>query len=145
MCVRSGPSSQTDRSEKGCALFQSSQTIYLTVWKQSAHRPPTHCDGSHNRLRRAFLAVCDCPICTSATVSRANTESEYKVMANATAELIWVKALLRKLRVSLKATTCLWSDNLGATYVCKFSPSYAHKKHVKIDFYFLRESCKQNA
>lgn len=32
-----------------------------------------------------------------ATVSRSGTEYEYKALANATAELIWVKALLKEL------------------------------------------------
>jgi hypothetical protein len=32
-------------------------------------------------------------------VSRSSTESEYKAVANATAELIWVEALLKELGV----------------------------------------------
>jgi len=35
-----------------------------------------------------------------ATVARSSTEAEYKAMANATAEVIWVQALLRELQVS---------------------------------------------
>jgi histone deacetylase 1/2 len=34
-----------------------------------------------------------------ATVSRSSTEAEYKALANATTELIWVEALLRELGV----------------------------------------------
>ena len=34
------------------------------------------------------------------TVSRSSTEAEYKAVANATAELIWVQSLLRELGVS---------------------------------------------
>ena len=37
-----------------------------------------------------------------ATVSRSSTEAEYKALANATAELIWVEALLFELGVQLK-------------------------------------------
>src|SRR3954468_5840242 len=37
-----------------------------------------------------------------ATVSRSSTEAEYKSLANATAELIWVEALLGELGVVLK-------------------------------------------
>jgi hypothetical protein len=36
------------------------------------------------------------------TVSRSSTEAEYKALANATTELIWVEALLRELGVKLK-------------------------------------------
>ena len=37
-----------------------------------------------------------------ATVSRSSTEAEYKALANATAEIIWVEALLGELGVKLK-------------------------------------------
>ena len=61
-----------------------------------------------------------------ATVSCSSTEAEYKSLANATAELRWVEALLRELGVSLQQRPCLWCDNLGATYLfaSKFSCSY---------------------
>jgi hypothetical protein len=52
-----------------------------------------------------------------ATVSHSSTEAEYKAIANATTELIWVEALIRELGVSLKERPCLWCDNLGATYL----------------------------
>jgi hypothetical protein len=41
----------------------------------------------------------------------------YKALANATAELIWVQALLGELSVKLKQKPCLWCNNLGATYL----------------------------
>jgi hypothetical protein len=36
-----------------------------------------------------------------ATISRYSTEAKYKVLANVTAELIWVEALLAKLGIRL--------------------------------------------
>jgi histone deacetylase 1/2 len=74
-----------------------------------------------------------------ATVSRSSTEAEYKALANATAELIWVQALLRELRVSLRARPCLWCDNLGATYLSANPIFHARTKHIEIDFHFVRE------
>ncbi|KAK1607568.1 hypothetical protein QYE76_031241 [Lolium multiflorum] len=54
-----------------------------------------------------------------ATVSRSSTEAEYKALANATTELIWVEAVLRELGVQLRQRPVLWCDNLGATFfVC---------------------------
>jgi histone deacetylase 1/2 len=52
-----------------------------------------------------------------ATVSRSSTEAEYKAVANATAEMIWVEALLAELGVKLQQKLSLWCDNLGATYL----------------------------
>jgi hypothetical protein len=41
------------------------------------------------------------------TVSRSSTEAEYKSVANATAEVIWVQSLLKELGVQLKQPPCL--------------------------------------
>ena len=74
-----------------------------------------------------------------ATVSRSSTEAEYKSLANATAELIWVEALLQELGVKMKERPCLWCDNLGATYLSANPVFHARTKHIEIDFYFVRE------
>ena len=50
-----------------------------------------------------------------ATVSRSSTEAEYKALANATAEIIWVQSMLRELGVKHTKVPYLWCDNLGAT------------------------------
>jgi hypothetical protein len=51
------------------------------------------------------------------TVSRSSTESEYKTMANATAEIAWVQSILKELGVREDDKPCLWCDNLGSTYL----------------------------
>lgn len=73
------------------------------------------------------------------TVSRSSTEAEYKAMANATAELIWVEQLLGELGVRLKVKPRLWCDNLGATYLSANPVFHARAKHIEIDFHFVRE------
>ena len=59
-----------------------------------------------------------------ATVSRSSTESEYKAMANATAEL-------------------MWCDNLGAKYLSANPVFHARTKHIEVDFHFVRERVSQ--
>ncbi|XP_072147998.1 uncharacterized protein [Setaria viridis] len=66
------------------------------------------------------------------TVSRSSTEAEYKSLANATAELIWVETLLRELGVKYQIPH-LWCDNLGATYLSANPVFHARAKHIEID------------
>jgi hypothetical protein len=60
-------------------------------------------------------------------------------MANATAEIIWLESLLAELGVRLRATSRLWCDNLGATYLSANPVFHARAKHIEIDFHFVRE------
>jgi histone deacetylase 1/2 len=78
-----------------------------------------------------------------ATVSRSSTESEYKSLANATAELIWVQALLDELGVFQSRPPVLWCDNIGATYLSSNPVFHARTKHIEVDFHFVRERVAQ--
>ena len=72
-------------------------------------------------------------------VARSSTEAEYKAVVDATAELIWIKSLLRELQFQLSSTPVLWCDNVGATYLASNPVFNARTKHVEIDYHFVRE------
>jgi len=74
-----------------------------------------------------------------ATVSRSSTEAEYKALADATAEIIWIQVLLRELWVSLHKPPSLWCDNIGATYLTANPIFHRRMKHVEVDYHFVRE------
>ena len=73
------------------------------------------------------------------TVSRSSTEAEYKAMANATAEIIWIQSLLQELGVQSPPVARLWCDNIGATYLSANPMFHAQTKHIEIDYHFVRE------
>ena len=78
-----------------------------------------------------------------ATVSRSSTEAEYKSLANATAEVMWIETLLDELGIPRSHVSCLWCDNLGATYLSANPVFHARTKHIEIDFHFVRERVAQ--
>jgi histone deacetylase 1/2 len=78
-----------------------------------------------------------------AIVSRSSTEAEYKALANATAELMWVQKLRQELGVPHPPAARLWCDNLGATYLTANPMFHARTKYIEIDFHFVREHVAQ--
>ena len=47
--------------------------------------------------------------------------------------------MLKELGVKHIQATCLWCDNLGATYLSANPVFQARTKHIEIDFHFVRE------
>jgi hypothetical protein len=74
-----------------------------------------------------------------ATVSRSSTESEYKALANATAEVMWIQTLLKELKVASPPVARLCCDNMGAKYLASNHVFHARTKHIEVDFHFVRE------
>ncbi|MEQ5220427.1 Ty1/Copia family ribonuclease HI, partial [Morganella morganii] len=51
----------------------------------------------------------------------------------------WVVSLLRELGLHFGQLATLWSDNLGATYLCANPVFHARTKNVEIDYHFVRD------
>ncbi|OMP03277.1 Reverse transcriptase, RNA-dependent DNA polymerase [Corchorus capsularis] len=72
-------------------------------------------------------------------VARSSTEAEYRVIANAAAELSWLQNILQELHVSTKQVPLILCDNVGATYVSMNPALHSKMKHISIDFHFVRD------
>jgi hypothetical protein len=73
------------------------------------------------------------------TVSRSSTKVEYKAIANATAEIIWIQTLLHELGIPSPSVASLWCNNLGVTYMSANHVFDARTKHIEVDYHFVRE------
>jgi hypothetical protein len=73
------------------------------------------------------------------TVSRSSIESEYKALANATIEIMWIHTLLYELKISSPSTAKIWCDNMGAKYLSSNPVFHGRTKHIEVDYHFVRD------
>ncbi|KAI5337531.1 hypothetical protein L3X38_016802 [Prunus dulcis] len=73
------------------------------------------------------------------TVSRSSADAEYRALAHACADTIWIQSLLHELHFSLSKPVLLHCDNLSATYMAANPVFHSRTKHVAIDYHFIRE------
>jgi hypothetical protein len=58
-------------------------------------------------------------------------------MADATAKVMWVQAVLHELCIPCPRSARLWCDNIGAKYLASNPIFYGRMKHVEIDYHFV--------
>ena len=73
------------------------------------------------------------------TVSRSSTEAEYRALASASAELCWLRTLIKDLGLYLYDPPILWCDNVSALAIASNPVFHARTKHIEVDFHFIRE------
>ena len=72
-------------------------------------------------------------------IARSSTEAEYRCLALATAEVIWIESLSKELSIPLSRSPILWCDNLGAGSLASNPVFHARTKHLEIDLHFVRD------
>ncbi|KAL6319841.1 hypothetical protein AAG906_036909 [Vitis piasezkii] len=72
-------------------------------------------------------------------VARSSVEAEYRAMALATCELIWLKHLLRELRFGKDEQMKLIYDNQAALHIASNPVFHERTKHIEVDCHFIRE------
>ncbi|XP_020094156.1 uncharacterized protein LOC109714127 [Ananas comosus] len=73
------------------------------------------------------------------TISRSSSEAEYRAVAYTLAETVWIRRLLRDLRVFLWRSISIYCDNLSTTYLAASPVLHARTKHIELDHQFLRK------
>ncbi|RVW83021.1 Retrovirus-related Pol polyprotein from transposon RE1 [Vitis vinifera] len=72
-------------------------------------------------------------------VVRSSAEAEYRAMALATCELIWLKHLLPELRFGKDEQMKLIYDNQAALHIASNPVFHERTKHIEVDCHFIRE------
>ncbi|GKV19984.1 hypothetical protein SLEP1_g30170 [Rubroshorea leprosula] len=77
--------------------------------------------------------------CKQKTIARSSTEAEYRALAAASSELVWIKHLLHELGHPVSECLAIYCDNVGATHLSSNPVMHTRMKHIAIDLHFVRE------
>ncbi|KAL5813710.1 hypothetical protein ACOSQ4_002631 [Xanthoceras sorbifolium] len=75
--------------------------------------------------------------------ARSSTEAEYRAIADATQELLWLRWLLGDLGVKQSTATPLHCDNRSAIQITHNDVFHERTKHIEIDCHFVRQHVTQ--
>ena len=76
-------------------------------------------------------------------VSRSNAEAEFRAMAHGICEGIWLRRLLKELKISDEETMRIFCDNQSAISIVKNPVQHDRTKHVEIDRHFIKEKIEE--
>ena len=72
-------------------------------------------------------------------VVRSSDEAEYRAMALATCEFIWLKQLLQELRFGKGCQMTFVCDNQATLHIASNLVFHERTKHIEVDCHFIRE------
>lgn len=77
-------------------------------------------------------------------MAKSTAKAEYKSMAHATSEILWIQSLLNELHIPF-SKPCLYSDNQSAIALAHNPVLHSRTKHLELDIHFVREKVVANA
>ena len=72
-------------------------------------------------------------------VARSSAEAEFRAMAQGVCELLWLKIILRDMRIKLEGPMRLYCDNKSAISIAHNPVQHDRTKHIEIDRHFIKE------
>jgi len=77
------------------------------------------------------------------TVSRSSAEAEYRSLATATSEVVWLLGLFDELGVRVKKPVSVYCDSKAALQIAANPIFHERTKHIEIDCHFVRDKIKE--
>ncbi|KAL5549510.1 hypothetical protein UlMin_004741 [Ulmus minor] len=104
-------------------------------------------DKDKRRSTTSYIfTLCDC--CVSwksqlqSIVTLSTTEAEYIATTEAMKEAIWLKGLLKELKL-LKGEVNVYSDSQSSIFLCKNPVFHDRTKHIDVKYHFIRDVVSQ--
>ena len=72
-------------------------------------------------------------------ICRSTTESEYRALALAASEVLWISYLLKELKMPLLQVPVLHCDNKSAEALASNPKYHSRTKHIELDLHFVRD------
>jgi hypothetical protein len=72
-------------------------------------------------------------------IARSSAETEYRAMTSTASELIWIKHLLRDMKIEHAKPTQMYHDNQVARHITTNPVFHERTKHIEVDYHFVRE------
>lgn len=76
-------------------------------------------------------------------VSRSSAEAEYRSMANAVSEVVWLTALMKELNEEITTPVVVYSDSKAALQIAANPVFHERTKHIEIDCHFIRDKIQE--
>ena len=73
-------------------------------------------------------------------MSRSSAETEYRVMAYTTCEMVWLQNLLMELSFRQPGPMPMHWDNQSAIYIAQNPVFHERTKHIEVDCHFVRDA-----
>ncbi|PKU77313.1 putative mitochondrial protein [Dendrobium catenatum] len=78
------------------------------------------------------------------TIARSSTEAEYRALATAASEVLWLRRLLEEFHTTQDSPTTVYCDNTSAIALANNPVFHARTKHIEVDCHFIRDCIKKN-
>ncbi|KAI0488794.1 hypothetical protein KFK09_028633 [Dendrobium nobile] len=79
------------------------------------------------------------------TVARSSIEAEYRSLATAAADVLWLRRLLQEFDIHVNKPTTIFCDNISAISLANNPVFHARTKHIEIDYHFIRDCVKSES